>query len=196
MAHIDAQSRRDLIMHEPVFQAVELAMGFLPNSMLTMARVPGLLEGFSGLAMAVLGPRKVEPGLKQMVAHMASRSAGCQYCQAHTAHSAHRAGVDQAKLDALWSYETDPQFSEAERAALRLAQLAAQVPNAVDGPDFEVLKKHYTEEECLEIVSVIALFGFLNRWNDTLATQLEEPAAAYGAAHLAGTGWTAGKHAD
>jgi hypothetical protein len=41
---------------------------------------------------------------------------------------------------------------------------------------------------------VIALFGFLNRWNDAMATALEAPAAADGAQWLAHQGWSAGKH--
>ncbi len=196
MPHINAKSRRELIAYEPMFQAVELAMGFVPNSMLTMARVPGLLEGFAGLGMAVLGPGRLDPGLKQMIAHVASRTAGCQYCMAHTAHSAHRVGVDTDKLEAIWSYETDGRFTEGERAALRLAQLAAQVPNATTPADFEALKAHFDAETCLEIVAVISLFGFLNRWNDTLATHLEDSARMFGEAHLAQQGWQAGKHGD
>jgi len=41
---------------------------------------------------------------------------------------------------------------------------------------------------------VIALFGFLNRWNDAIATALEAPAAAVARTHLEAAGWSAGKH--
>jgi hypothetical protein len=46
----------------------------------------------------------------------------------------------------------------------------------------------------VEIVGVIAMFGFLNRWNDTLATPLEDAPLEFGEKHLAAHGWDAGKH--
>src|SRR5712691_8379066 len=104
---------------------------------------------------------------------MASRAAGCGYCMAHTAHTAERVGVPAAKEAALWEYETSPLFTAAERAALRVAQGAAQVPNAVSDEDFAELKRHYSDAQIVDIVAVIALFGFLNRYNDTMATELE-----------------------
>ena len=83
---------------------------------------------------------------------MASRAAGCGYCMAHTTHTAARVGISAEKEDALWKYETSPLFSEAERAALRVAQGAAQVPNAVTDADFAELKKHYTGAQIVDIV--------------------------------------------
>ena len=50
----------------------------------------------------------------------ASTAAGCRYCQAHTASSATRNGVEAAKVEAVWAFETDDRFDDAERAALRL----------------------------------------------------------------------------
>jgi alkylhydroperoxidase family enzyme len=80
-------------------------------------------------------------------------------------------------------------------AALRLATRAAAVPNAVTDDDFAELRRHFDDAQVVEIVGVIALFGFLNRWNDTLATTLEDAPRAFAEATLAAQGWTAGKHA-
>jgi alkylhydroperoxidase family enzyme len=127
-----------------------------------------------------------------MVSQMASRAAGCGYCIAHTAE---RVGIAAEKENALWEFETSPLFSAAERAALRVAQGAAQVPNTVTDADFAELKKHYSETQILDIVAVIALFGFLNRFNDTMATELETSPIEAGKRYLAERGWTVGKHA-
>jgi uncharacterized peroxidase-related enzyme len=181
---------------EPVLAATESRMGFLPNSQLIMAYKPNLLKAFGQLANAVNGPDVKTPRpLRALVGHMASRSAGCQYCVAHTADGAHHAHVEDRKLAAIWQYKTSPLFSEAERAALRFAQSAAAVPNAVTDADFAELKKHFSDEEIVELVAVIAFFGFLNRWNDTLATELEDIPLAFAHKTLSGTGWDAGKHA-
>ncbi len=193
--HVDGLKREDLAELEGVFQLVEGAMGFLPNSMLIMARKPGLVEAFAGLGLAVQGPSALPDEIKRMAAFMASRAAGCVYCQTHTHHQAANAGISADKLDALWAYETSDLFSEAERAALRVAQAAAQVPNAVTGADMAALKQHFSDEQIVDLVAVISLFGFLNRWNDTFATALEKEPSSHAAAHMAAHGWGAGKHA-
>jgi uncharacterized peroxidase-related enzyme len=177
-------------------EATKNRMGFVPNSQLIMARRPEILRAFQQLGMAINGPNStITPELRNLVSQMASRAAGCGYCMAHTAHTATRVGIPAEKEDALWEYETSPLFSAAERAALRVAQGAAQVPNAVTDGDFAELKKHYTETQIVDIVAVIALFGFLNRYNDTMATELESSPIAAGQRFLAARGWTVGKHA-
>jgi uncharacterized peroxidase-related enzyme len=162
--------------------------------MLTMAHKPGLLQAFAGLSFNVLGPGKLEPELKSLVSHVASRAAGCVYCQAHTAHTAHRNGASEEKLQAAFEYETSPLFDDRERAALRLAQFAALTPNASTPEHFEALREHFDEQEIVEIVSVISLFGWLNRWNDTMATKLEAAPGEFGAKVLGPNGWRVGKH--
>ncbi len=194
MARIDPLSREELSEFEPFFQIVEQVMGFVPNSLFTLGRRPELLRAFAGLSGAVLGPGQLSPELKQLVAFVASRAAGCRYCQAHTASSAARAGASPEKLDAAFEYATSPLFSDAERAALRLANDASLLPNAAEDSHFEELRKHWSEAEIVEIMAVIALFGWLNRWNDTLATELEGEPLAFARDHLQSHGWEPGPH--
>lgn len=68
------------------------------------------------------------------------------------------------------------------------------MPNAVTDAMFAELRKYWTEEQIVEIVGVIALFGFLNRWNDTMATPLEDEPIEVAVKYLARDGWTIGKH--
>jgi uncharacterized peroxidase-related enzyme len=195
MAHITPLDRADLPEFDAVFQLTEAAMGFVPRSMYTMGRNPALLQAFAQLAGTVLGPGQVDGGLKQMVAHVASTAAGCRYCQAHTASSAARNGVDAGKIEAVWTFDTDERFTDAERAALRLARDAASVPNATTGEHFDNLAPYFDEAQIVELVAVISLFGWLNRWNDTMATDLEDEPLGFGREHLAAQGWDPGKHA-
>jgi uncharacterized peroxidase-related enzyme len=182
----------------PAFKALEAlcieTLGFVPNSVLAMLRVPGLAQALGAMNGAVMGAGLVDKGFKRLIAHMASRAAGCQYCMAHTAAGSQMHGISAHKLDALWDYERSPLFSDAERVALDLALAAGQVPNAADDALFERLRAHWSEEQVLEIVGVVSLFGFLNRWNATLATALEEHPVAVAQRHLAPHGWTPGKH--
>ncbi|MEM7801464.1 MAG: carboxymuconolactone decarboxylase family protein, partial [Chloroflexota bacterium] len=83
---------------------------------------------------------------------------------------------------------------DAERAALRLAYHAALVPNGATEAHFDELKKHFNEAEIVEIVAAISLFGYLNRWNDTMATDLEAPPAKVAERAIGPIGWDTGKH--
>jgi uncharacterized peroxidase-related enzyme len=179
------------------FATLEQRMGFVPNSMLTMAYKPDLVRAFSALGRAVYAPTEDVPlSLKNMIAHIASSAAGCKYCMAHTASNATRPGgeIGEAKLDRLYAFETDPMFSEKERAALSFAAKAASIPNTTDDSDFDKLREFFSDADIVEIVSVIAYFGYLNRWNDTMGTELEPIPTAVGEKHLVGGGWTSGKH--
>lgn len=195
MAHVEPLSRDQLEEFEPLFQLLEASMGFVPNSMLTLARRPEILRAFAMLAGTVLGPGgTLDPGLRQLAALIASSAAGCRYCQAHTAHGAHRLGVPEAKLAAAFEFEHDPAFSPAERAALRLVRDSALVPNLVTPEHFVALRPHFREEQIVELVAVSALFGWLNRWNDTMATTLEAEPLTWSRTHLGAHGWEPGKH--
>lgn len=194
MARIEPIPREELSEFEPGFARVEQMMGFVPNSMPTMARVPGLLPAFQALGGAVMANGLIPLELVQMVAQIASSAAGCRYCQAHTAHTAERAGVSEEKLADLWLFETSEHFDEAERAALRLAWKAGSQPNAATDEDFAACAEFYDEAQVAAIVATVSFFGFLNRWNDTMATDLEEHPMAFGKRVLAKGGWEAGKH--
>jgi uncharacterized peroxidase-related enzyme len=177
------------------FEAVGRNLGFVPNSVLIMQRSPKLVKAFAQMAAAVWDPdSKVDRGLKRLIAHVASRAAGCRYCMAHTIERAALLGVDEPKLAAIWEYQTSPLYSAAERAALDFAFAASVVPNAVTDEDFDRLRRHWSEEQIVEIVGTIAMFGFLNRWNDTMATPLEAHPTASGEKYLSVGGWSPGKH--
>jgi alkylhydroperoxidase family enzyme len=152
----------------------EKKMGFRANDGLTMARVPSMLKGLSQLAWAVYGPEgRVPLELRKLVAYITSTAAGCQYCRAHTAHGAFNAGVAPEKIAAAWDYETSALFSPAERAAMRLAQASGVSPVAVRDDDFVEMRKYFDDDQIAEIVAVIALFGFLNKWNAVIGTDVE-----------------------
>jgi uncharacterized peroxidase-related enzyme len=185
--------------HDP--QTRELAaffdetLGFCPNSVLTMQRRPAIARAFIQLNMAVMANEgRVTSALKRLIGYVSSHVAGCRYCQAHTIRAAERYGAADEQMRHVWDYRTHPAFSEAERAALDLAVAASSAPNAVDPALQERARAHWDEGEIVEIMGVVALFGYLNRWNDSMATTLEEGAEESGRQWLSDDGWTRGKH--
>jgi uncharacterized peroxidase-related enzyme len=172
-------------------------LGFTPNSVLTMQRKPKLVQAFAQLNAAVMDPAgEVDLGFRRLIGHLASKASGCLYCQAHTLLGAHNFGVSEEKLADVWNYPSSPHFSERERVALDFALAAAAQPNQVTDELFARLRAHWSETEIVEILGVVAMFGFLNRWNDSMATPLEPVPTEIAARAVGGQGWTPGKHAS
>jgi uncharacterized peroxidase-related enzyme len=171
--------------------------GYPPNSWLTMVRKPKVFRAYRDLHTAVMIEEgEVPKALKFMVAEVVSSAAGDPYCAAHNAENAVEVGgLDPKKVEALSQFETSALFSAAERAALTLAKAAGSSPPAVTDEHFVELKKHFSEDAIVEIVSVLALLGWLNRWCMTFATEIEERALEFAEKHLAPSGWTPGVHA-
>jgi uncharacterized peroxidase-related enzyme len=171
-------------------------LGFTPNSLFTMMHRPRIAKAFLEMNQSVMENKgRVTSALKRQLAYLSSMTTGCRYCEAHTIRAAIRYGSEEDKLQHIWEYKTYEAFSDAERAVFDLAIAASQVPNAVSEEIKEEMRKHWDDGEIVEIMGVIALFGYLNRWNDSMATQLEEPAAEDANAYLGAHGWTRGKHA-
>jgi len=170
-------------------------LGFTPNSLMTMMRRPRIARAFLEMNQAVMENKgRVTSALKRQLAYLSSMTAGCRYCEAHAVRAAVRYGSEEDKLQHIWEYQSYPAFSDAERAVFDFAVAASSIPNAVDDQVAENLRQHWDEGEIVEILGVVALFGYLNRWNDSMGTQLEEPAAGDGVKYLAGKGWSRGKH--
>jgi len=178
------------------FEAYRKSLGFIPNSMLILQRKPKIVKAMAQLTASVWEPDgEVSRAFKRLVAHVASRTAGCQYCMAHTAGGALLFGVDSKKVADVWDFRTSPLYTEAERVALDFAIAAASQPNGVTEEMFAEMRKHWSETQIVEIAAVVAVFGFLNRWNDTMGTPLEEEPIEVGNKYLAARGWRVGKHA-
>lgn len=186
--------------HKTILETVKASMGFLPNSLLYMTLKPELLYTFSALANVTLGQGKktgfvkklkilflqiyyllkaqrkaplITDELKYLIAYVSSSSAGCTYCRKHSEHSLKSQSIDVTKFNDVWKFENSSLFNNAEKVALKIARDGSLTPNAVTDDDFKRLRNHFSDEAIIEILSVIALFGFLNRWNDTLKTELE-----------------------
>jgi len=205
-----------------ILEQATKVMGFTPNSLHAMGKKPNILGSFSmlfanikgfssthtsawtGIKLMLKNMRwslhakknshlEVPSTLKDMIAFVCSNAAGCRYCQAHTAHTAHHNGVPLEKIKKLWEFQSSDLFSKEEKAALEFALAAGSVPNQVTADHHEALRKYYTEEQIVEIVATVSIFGFLNRWNDSMATQLEDMPYQFAKENLS-RNWDVGKH--
>jgi uncharacterized peroxidase-related enzyme len=194
MANVRPLRREDLPELEELFAHYDATLSFVPNSLVTMARRPEILRAFSELITQVWNTGTLPKPLKPLIGIVSSIAAGCRYCQAHEAVDARERGIDDAKIAAIWDFERSPLFDDGERAALRFARDASLVPNEVTPTHFEELRRHWDDGQIVEILAVVGVFGFLNRWNDTMATDLEDEPLGFASARY-GAHWEPGKHA-
>ena len=171
-------------------------LGFCPNSVLTMQIRPEIASSFINLNIAVMNNQgRVTSAFKRIIAWVSSNAAGCNYCQAHAIRAAERYGAEKEQLDNVWEYKTHKAFNEAERAALDFSVAASQVPNTVDENIQKRLHQYWDDGEIVEILGVVSLFGYLNRWNDSMGTSIEKEATESAEKFLTKKGWNKGKHA-
>jgi uncharacterized peroxidase-related enzyme len=170
-------------------------LGFCPNSVLTMQRRPAIAKAFINLNMAVMANEgRVTAEQKRLIGYLTSANTGCRYCQAHTMLAAERYGSTEQRLAHIWSFRDSDLYTPAEKAAFEFALAASSVPNAVDDEISAQINKYWDEAEIVEILGVVSLFGYLNRWNDSMGTTMEKGAVDAGERLLDNTDWTQGKH--
>ena len=169
--------------------------GYENRQRLEMFTWPELVEPFTRMAeIVMLEPNNLSRQLRSEIFTMASVAAGCTHCQSHGAYSLHLMGVSPARIRDIWSFEQSGDFSDAERAALRLARDAALVPSAVEPEHFVALREHYSDRQVVELLAVISLAGWYNRWNNAIATVTDQESIDWAREHLTPVGWELGKH--
>ena len=182
-------------------QAKEMAtfydetLGFTPNSLFTMMHRPRIAKAFLEMNQAVMENKgSITSSMKREIAYLSSMTTGCRYCEAHAIRAAERYGSSKERLENIWEYKSNAAFSESDRAMFDLAIAASQVPNGVSEEIKARAKKFFSDGEIVEILGVVALFGYLNRWNDSMGTELENPAVKSAEEILGARGWEVGKH--
>lgn len=171
-------------------------LGVIPNSVRTMAHRAPIARAFTDLNVAVMTDYgAVTPEFKRLLGYVSSFASGCMYCQAHMILASERFGASEDRLADVFNFEESAHYSEAEKAALAFAQAATSVPNGVTPEVGARLRSHWPDEAIVEIMGVVALFGYLNRWNDSMGSALEDLPRGKGETRLAETtGWSVGKH--
>jgi len=159
-------------------------VGYRPNALLTMAKLPHLLQAVLGMVQAALRQEgELTLAARFLIACEASRASGCYYSTVHAVHAAWHAGVPWEKLAALPHYAESTLFDAAERAALAIASAAGRSPVASPHEALDRARQRFSERQLLEIVAAASLFGWFNRWNGLIQSELE-PIPAQALAHV------------
>jgi AhpD family alkylhydroperoxidase len=119
-------------------------------------------------ASALLPDSGLPSATQELVKLRASQINGCGFCtDMHTKEALH-AGESQQRLNLVAVWREAKVFTEAERAALELAEQGTRIADAAGGVSDEVwanVVKHYDEDQVIALVMVIALINAYNRFN-------------------------------
>jgi alkylhydroperoxidase family enzyme len=169
---------------------------FKDRQNLEIFRWEEFFEPFTILQFVCLGPGELDSGLKNEMFTILSAAAGCRHCQAHGGYMLNKA-LDKPveRIQALWNFDRSDQFTEAEKAAYRFALAAGSCPNAVTADHHADLRAHYNDQQIREMMAVVGMSGFLNRYSESVAVVTDHGAANWAAENLTPVGWSIGKHA-
>ncbi|MGE0113605.1 MAG: carboxymuconolactone decarboxylase family protein [Steroidobacteraceae bacterium] len=155
---------------------------------------PELMQSFGPLTQLCFGAGELPRTLKGEAFTLLSLASGCRHCQAHAGYGLHLQGASTERIQALWDFERSSLFNEAERAVYYFALAAGSSPNAVTPEHFAALRRHFTDRQITELLAVVAISGFLNRYSDTLAVVTDQESVDWASEFLGPVGWSTGKH--
>ena len=133
------------------------------------AMVLGAMEPFQALFKAVYAGG-VDPATLELVHLRASQINGCSACVDSGARSARKAGETEERLATVVAWREAPYFSDAERAALALAEAATRLadrPDPVPDEIWDAAAAHFDQKGLAAIVLMIAVTNLFNRLNAT-----------------------------
>jgi uncharacterized peroxidase-related enzyme len=152
--------------------------GNVPNMFRTMAHRPEIFETIIAHMEAVLNTGTLPKALKELVIVRTSQVNRTPYCLASHTAICKRLGWTDTQLEALKDSSPSPEFSDAEKAAIHLAESMTLYPHGYTKEDFARLRSFYSEGEVVELMAAIGLFNYFNRFNDLLRMEPTQPASA------------------
>jgi uncharacterized peroxidase-related enzyme len=163
---------------QAIYDRVLRDRGNVPNMFRTMAHRPQIFESIVGHMDAVLKTGTLSTALKELVIVRTSQLNCTEYCLASHTAIARRLGWSEDQLTALHHAPESALFTDAEKAAIHLAEAMTLNSHGYSDSEFEHLRSFYTEGEVVELMAAIGLFNYFNRFNDLLKMEPTKPASA------------------
>ena len=148
---------------KPVYEKFEKDTGKIPEWVKVMAHNPKVLKEFTELFEVIMQEGYIEPVLRWKIAYTVSQTLKCPFCVDVTVKMLKSLGISDETLEQIKEREN---LSEEEKEVLSLVKEVTE--KATCNIDlFENLKAKFSEKELVEIVSIIGLFNYINRFNNT-----------------------------
>ena len=146
-----------------IYERFERETGKVPEWAKVMAHRPEILKEFVELFKTIMGQGEIEPLLKWKIALIVSQTLKCPFCVDVSENMLKKLGADEETLKKIKELSTE------EKEILELVK-DVTLDGHLDQPElFDMLKEKFNEAQIVEIISVMGLFNYINRFNNTLA---------------------------
>lgn len=157
-----------------VYAEIVAKFGKVPNLFKAMALRPEILEANWAKVKAVLMAGKVPRETKELIAYTVSRANECAYCVAAHGRALEMLGFPRDRIERLGADLASAGLDERTRKIVEFCIKATREPNRITDREVDELKAlGVTDEELVEIVSVMDLFTSFNRFLDALAVEID-----------------------
>ena len=146
-----------------IFEQVKNSTGSVPKWMRVMANCEDTLFGFFLLFKSIMDDAPTDKLLKWKIAFAVSEVNKCKYCVSISKMQLKKFGLDKNTMN-----EIEGISSKKERIAIEYAKATASHAYKIDPELIKKLKANFTDEQIVEITSVVGLFSYINRFNDAL----------------------------
>ena len=182
----------------PLLELVDTVLGVVPNCDRYLEIWPPAFRAYNilvpnllNLPMPVLGVGGPPPAVVGLAMYVASRTAECPYCSAHSCSFAMRRGAPPETVAAAL-LPGQASLSRGELATIAVARSLARIPCELTAGERAELVDVYGERDAEWIVLGAVMMGFLNKFMDALGVELEQSVVAE-TAHTLGPEWSPGK---
>ncbi len=134
----------------------------IPEWVKVMAHRPEILKEFFELFKTVMGKGEIEGLLKWKIAYTVSDTLRCPFCVDVTSKMMKTLGATEEEIEKM-----DKEAPEKEKYLLELVKEVTKEAQVCNQKLFTKLKDNFTEKQIVEIVSIIGLFNYINRFNNT-----------------------------
>ena len=145
----------------------------VPNLYLTLGHQPDMLKGWIDMAWALRLKAKTSRRVRELIILKGAQVSETEYEWAQHVPMAIEAGVTQSEVDALFAGEMPDSLTDAEKAAVRLADEVTAGP-AASADCMEELKRHYAPSEVIELTLTACFYVCVGRTIKSLDIQLED----------------------
>jgi len=167
-----AMPRVPLAEFEPQLrQRLEELWGTPPNLYRALANHPRLVAAWTEFSKTMRHDTRTPRALRELVILRGAQVMRSEYEWAQHLAMARKAGVSEAQIQSLSSWNTSPHFDARERAALALAE--AVTAGRVGDEVYAEATRHFDPHDYVELAAVAAFYAMVGRMLDAMGVQLE-----------------------
>jgi len=147
-----------------IYEEFESQEKKVPEWIKVMAHRPEILKEFYELFKTIMGKGEINSALKWRIAYLISEENKCPFCVDVTTMMLKKLGASEEEIENAKDFRT---LSEKEREIMELVKEVTKKAHVCTPGLFEKMKKNFSEKEIVEIVSIVGLFNYINRFNNT-----------------------------